>query len=272
MRSGLVLLIATIVLLGVFAWLALRLWKLLMRPGAFFTTVYEWQHALLYVDGRFQGLLPPGRHANVRGLTRRDIYVLRKNEQLETVSSVDVTSSDRFVFRVAATLTYQIVDPRTAHENAYLDKLRLAASAALVNIAAERPLEAFLAERRKLDQDLLSTMSSPISGCEIKAAAIVAVVLPPEVRRMFTDVERAKLEGMAALERARGEHAALRSLANAARMLKGNPELMNLRVLQALSGATGKGHQTIVLGHGALLPVTRNEGRAVQPDEVPDPT
>ena len=85
----------------------------------------------------------------------------------------------------------------------------------------------------------------------------MAVVLPPEVRRLLTEVERAKLEGQASLERARGEQAALRSLANAARMLKGNPELMNLRVLQAMSGTTGRTQPTLVLGQGALLPISR---------------
>jgi len=82
-----------------------------------------------------------------------------------------------------------------------------------------------------------------------------SVTLPPEIRRLFTEVERAKLEGLATLERARGEHAALRSLANAARMLKGNPELMNLRLLQALAAANGKRPPTLVLGQGSLLPI-----------------
>jgi len=52
-----------------------------------------------------------------------------------------------------------------------------------------------------------------------------------EIRRIATDAARAKLEAAASLERARGEQAALRALNNAARLLKGNPELMNLRPL-----------------------------------------
>ena len=61
---------------------------------------------------------------------------------------------------------------------------------------------------------------------------------------------------LAALERARGEHAALRSPANAARLLKDNPDLMNLRLLQAL-GSGGKG-TTLVLGDGALARPDKN--------------
>lgn len=50
---------------------------------------------------------------------------------------------------------------------------------------------------------------------------------------------------LAALEKARGETAALRNLANAARMLEGNPNLMQLRLVQALGEASGS---TLVLG------------------------
>ena len=58
-------------------------------------------------------------------------------------------------------------------------------------------------------------------------------------------MERARREGQATLERAHAEQAALRALANAARMLKNNPELQNLRLIQALSEAKGA---TVVLG------------------------
>ncbi len=268
MRASLVV-FATILLLLGFAWLALRLWQVLMRPGAVFATVYEWQHALLYVDGRFERVLPPGRYPTFSGLRRRDIYTLRRSEQLETIPQVDVTSADKFVFRVSATLTYQIVEPRVAFENAHLEKLRLAASSALVALASERSLDAFLSDRGALNEQLLASIASPVCGCEIKSITVVAVILPPEVRRLLTEVERAKLEGQASLERARGEQAALRSLANAARMLKGNPELMNLRVLQAMSGTSGKARPTLVLGQGALLPIRRDNPHSddrTQPD------
>ncbi|HVJ79323.1 MAG TPA: hypothetical protein VM620_15960, partial [Hyphomicrobium sp.] len=76
-----------------------------------------------------------------------------------------------------------------------------------------------------------------------------------------TETVRAKLEAHASLERARGEQATLRTLNNAARLLKGNPELMNLRVLQALTAANGKAAPTLVLSGGAgILPVQSTIG------------
>lgn len=224
--------------------------------SSIFATVHEWEHGLLYINGRFAHLLPPGRHFNLSFGKRRDIYTLRRHAQFLTTTLLDVTSADKLPFRLSTTVTYEITDPRLAFEVNDLDAhIRLAVTTAMTKLAADHTLEVFLTERASLDERLLAMLSASITGCVIRTATIVSVILPPEIRRLFTEVERAKLEGQASLERARGEHAALRSLANAARMLKGNPELMNLRMLQALSAPNGKRSPTLVLGQGALLPI-----------------
>ena len=245
----------SIVLLLLIAAVALATFRWLRSANGPFVTVFEWEHAIAYRDGRFDRLLPPGRHFDWQP-HRRTVQRLRRTDQLLTTAPIDVTSSDKLVYRIATTLTYRITDPRDAFENSYPEKLHHTAATALVKVASTRTLEGFLTERAQLEAELLAAITSPIAGCEILAATISTVVLPPEVRRLFSEVERARMEGAAALERARGEQASLRSLANSARMLKGNPELMNLRLLQALSEKGGR--STLVLGSNALLPVSGN--------------
>ncbi|HNB24198.1 MAG TPA: hypothetical protein PKZ32_17395, partial [Candidatus Melainabacteria bacterium] len=63
-----------------------------------------------------------------------------------------------------------------------------------------------------------------------------------------------------ALERARGETAALRSLANAAKMLETNPMLLQLRALQTMSENTGS---TLIMNVGQdsqPLPIRKASG------------
>ena len=79
-------------------------------------------------------------------------------------------------------------------------------------------------------------------------------MLPGDLKRIFAQEVAARKEGLAALERARGETAALRNLANAARMIEDNPALMQLRLLQQL-GTTGG--NTVVLGESAVIPVAK---------------
>jgi regulator of protease activity HflC (stomatin/prohibitin superfamily) len=64
-------------------------------------------------------------------------------------------------------------------------------------------------------------------------------MVPATARRAFSQVVKAQKEGQAALERARGETAALRRLANAAKMIEDNPNLLQLRALQSIADSTG---------------------------------
>src|SRR5438552_15698929 len=50
----------------------------------------------------------------------------------------------------------------------------------------------------------------------VQALEVKDVMFPPDLKRAFGEVLKAKQEGQAALERARGESASLRNLANAA--------------------------------------------------------
>ena len=250
---ALVLLLGLLVAAGVFVF---RVW----RSNAAYRIVHDWEYGLLYVDGRFKRVLEAGRH-RVLHIHEHRIVTLLRRPRFEHVSNVDVTSADKLSYRLSAVLAYEILDPRTAHEGEYREHLRLAVSEALVRLAVGRSVEAVLAERASLGETAMTLLAPSICGCKPVTATLTALSLPPELRRLHTEIERARLESQAALERARGEQAALRSLANAARMLKGNPELMNLRLLQTLSTAGGKRGATLVLGRDAF-PATGAEDTA----------
>jgi regulator of protease activity HflC (stomatin/prohibitin superfamily) len=246
-----------LIVFTVVAGIMLGLWgRSRIGHDALAKTVHEWEYGLLYVEGRFQRVLPPGRY--LRLLTTKEIFVLPKWQQFLYVPQVDAISADKLIFRVSATPIYRVEDPRAAQESKYEELLRAAVSGALVNHVASRTLEEFLAERPGLEAALLALIPSPIGGCVVEGVAFTQVTLPPELRRVYSEVQRAKLESLAALERARGEQAALRSLANSARMLKGNPELMNLRVLQALSAPGSRGESMLVMSPTGLVPVPAN--------------
>ena len=89
------------------------------------------------------------------------------------------------------------------------------------------------------------------------------------LKQIFAQVVEARKSSEAALERARGETASLRQLANAARMLEGNPALLTMKTLQAMAN----GKNTIVLGlPGPVLPLDReSQGRRGEP-AGPEPT
>ncbi|WP_125256593.1 SPFH domain-containing protein [Brevundimonas fluminis] len=229
-------------LAALFAWIG---WT-----AAFKTVrVSPWERAAVFLDGGFQRMLAPGRHHVLRG--GRSMYVQRVSmtAQFMSVGPVEAVTAEGFPIRLSAIVLWRIVDAERSLAFPAYQVVQAAVAQALMRFAARHQLEALLAREETLDGSLLEEVKAPADQVAVDQVALGAVVMPPELRRSVTEVERARLEGQAALERARGEQAALRALANAARMLKDNPDLMRLRLLQALSAGKGT---TLVLGEGAL--------------------
>jgi regulator of protease activity HflC (stomatin/prohibitin superfamily) len=130
-------------------------------------------------------------------------------------------------------------------------------------------VEALLTQRLDIGAHLLARVQPEAVklGVSVLALEVKDAMLPNDLKRAFADVLKAKQEGQAALERARGESASLRNLANAARVLEGNPALMNLRLMQSLTAAQKAGN-TLVLGVPGFVPL--KNGKAGSPEHKPE--
>ena len=87
-------------------------------------------------------------------------------------------------------------------------------------------------------------------------------MFPGVLKQTFAQVAEARQERLAALERARGESAAIRTMANAARLMDKSPGLGQLRMLQALSESRGN---TLILN---LAPESVPAGALVKGDNI----
>ena len=116
------------------------------------------------------------------------------------------------------------------------------AQLALRTAVAELAFEALLTSRVAigLRMELLLKPVAAGFGVALAYAAILDIMLPADIRRAYTQSLTAQKEGLAALERARGESASLRSLANAARLMQDHPGLLQLRALQAVEASKSK--------------------------------
>jgi len=97
---------------------------------------------------------------------------------------------------------------------------------------------------------------------ELTSANVKDIMFAGDFKKIFGQIVKAQKEGQAALEKARGETAALRSLANAAKMLEANPMLLQLRALQTMSENTGS---TLIMNVGQelqTLPLQKSSGGA----------
>lgn len=200
-------------------------------------TVFEYQHALRFVRGRFAETLSPGSYWIFSPLT--SVQLLEARPRIITIPGQELLSSDGVAIKVSILLETRITDPKTATLAAasYEQSLYAKAQVALRVAVGEKPIEEILQSRGELSARLQADVEPAAAelGLELQSISIKDIMFPGSLKEAFSQTARAKQEGQAALERARGETAALRNLANAARMFENNPHLFQLRLLQAAS-------------------------------------
>jgi len=219
------------------------------------TTVFEWERGLEYSSGRFVGILVPGVHYRFRpGSWIRRIDV---RPRYAVVPGQEILSSDGVPLKVSLIAHFTITDPVAAvtRVDNYDDALHLQLQKAAREVIGQRPIDDILSMRAELGEAIgerSREMASDV-GIELRDVSVRDAMLSGDLKRTFAQVVQARQEGLAALERARGETAALRNLANAAKAIEGNPALYRLRVLQMLASQPG---HTVVLGgiDGAVAP------------------
>lgn len=178
------------------------------------------------------------------------------------VAGQDVLTADTVSLKLSLLVTYQVANPvKAVHEtqnwhNDLYNLAQLALRAVISGVAAE----ALLHQQLEIGSQLLARVQPEAAriGINILAVEVKDMLFPADLKHAFADVLKAKQETQAALERARGESAILRNLANAARVLEGNPALMNLRLMQSLSAAQNAGN-TLVLGVPGFVPLKNGQ-------------
>lgn len=220
--------------------------------GPYVTTIInEYERALKFVDGRYVALVGPGRHRYFARRTR--LHRVDTRARFEAISGQEVLSSDGVAFKVSLLASYRITDPRASVLET--DNLQEAVHSwlqlALRAVVAGRSSEELIQQREGLSIPLLEAAAGALAklGVELQHVAVRDLTLPGDLKKVFSQVAQARQEGLAALERARGEVAALRSLANTAQLMERHPQLLQLRMLQVIG--EGSGH-TIVLGNSPL--------------------
>ena len=226
--------------------------------------VYEFQGGLRYRKGSFEKVLEPGQYWTFSPATVITLVDMRAT--LLTLVGQEVLTADGVPTKVSVVAEFQVADPASAinQQANYTQSAYLLLQLAVREIVSGSNADALLEGRTEFAQRMM-TLGEPSLrrlGLKLISADLRDLVVSGDIKRSFAQVVKARKEGQAALERARGETAALRSLANAARMIQDNPELLPLRTLQAVTESSGN---TFVIGvPSTVVPMApkANERRA----------
>jgi regulator of protease activity HflC (stomatin/prohibitin superfamily) len=235
-------------------------------------TILEYERGLRYQKGKFQAVLSPGRYWYF--LSSTTIHKIDMRPAYATIAGQEILSSDGVTIKLSLAASYEVVDPNIAINKVqnYQEAIYLELQLALRQIVAGMEIDAVLNSREEMQTKLLEMTTGTIQnfGVKLHSARVKDTMFPGKLKELFAQVINAKKEGLAALERARGESAALRNLANAAKLIEGNPTLLQLRLVQALGQSVGS---SLVLGmspNGQIVPL--KTANVAQQDRTDDET
>ena len=212
--------------------------------------VEAYEKGLKFRDGRFVGVLDPGRH-RVRTLFARE-RIEKIDMRLRTMilQGQEVMTLDKVTIRLSALIQLKVKDPAAAvlKVDNYAAQLYGAVQLALRDYIGSVEFDTLLQEKGRIGAQVLDAVRLDAAGygIDLVDVGIRDLVLPGEMKAILNKVMEARKQAEASMIARREEVAATRSLANTAQLLEKNPVLMRLKELEALEKVVANGGSVVV--------------------------
>jgi regulator of protease activity HflC (stomatin/prohibitin superfamily) len=208
----------------------------------------EYERGVIFQLGRFWKVKGPGLILVIpflQVMVRVDLRV-----RVADVPSQDLISHDNVSVRVNAVLYYRVVDPERSViqvEDFEMATSQLAQTT-LRSVLGRHDLDAMLAEREKLNNDIQKILDEQTDAWGVKVAnvEIKHVDIDESMIRAIARQAEAERERRARVINAEGEYQAAQRLVDAGDILSTRPQAMQLRYLSALHGIANEKTSTIV--------------------------
>jgi regulator of protease activity HflC (stomatin/prohibitin superfamily) len=237
----------------------------LVLPGAEIVEaqVRQFERGLKYVQGRFEGILEPGRYAFWNHPAARvAVQVLDTRVQQLKIEGQELMTRDKVTLRLTLTAEYAPADaPTTVHAVADVkDALYLAVQLAARELVAGMTLDELLESRDHITKHLEAQVipRAETFGVRVHRVGVKDVILPGEMKTLLNKVIEAEKAAAANVILRREDAAATRNMANTAKVIAENPVLMRLKELETMKDIADKIDEIKLVmgaeGLGKLLP------------------
>ena len=197
----------------------------------------EYQRGVIFLLGRFWKVKGPGLIIVIPGLQKMIRLDLRTI--VLDVPTQDVISRDNVSVKVSAVIYFRVVDPEKAViqvENRVEATSQLAQTT-LRSVLGQHELDSMLSERETLNADIQGILDQTTEtwGIKVTNVEIKNVDLDESMIRAVAAQAEAERAKRAKIIHAEGEFQASKTLAEAASILAGQPQALQLRYLQTLT-------------------------------------
>lgn len=207
-------------------------------------TVYEFQKGLLYKKGSFVKLLGAGKYYYLK--TSSTVQVVDTRKTLITLPGQEILTKDNVNVKLTLVSFYEVLDPvKAKHQSEnYVTEFYNLSQIVLRDLVGSVTIDELLEKKGEIDSQLLASVSEQAKalGLTVSTLSVKDIMLPANLKKAFSGILEAQKEAQRQLEKARGEQAVLRNLANSSSMYENNPMLLQARIIQTLS----TGNNTIV--------------------------
>src|SRR3954468_12370546 len=208
----------------------------------------EYERGVVFQLGRFWAVKGPGLILLVplvQQMVRVDLRTV-----VFDVPPQDVITRDNVSVKVNAVIYFRIIDAQKAVIQVanFLLATNLLAQTTLRAVVGKHELDQLLGEREKLNLDIQSILDSQTEAWGIKDSTVEIkdVDLNETMVRAIARQAEAERERRAKVIHAEGEQQAAEKLLEAANILSGRIEAMQLRYLQTLTNIAGDKSSTII--------------------------
>ena len=201
--------------------------------------VREHERGLHYVQGQLVQVLTPGRYALwTHPEAEVTVSVLDMRLQQVALAGQELMTRDKVTLRLTLTVEYAVSDPalvahtvQDARDAIYL-LVQLAAREYVASVTLDELLEGRDAMTRFLEQHTVAKAAR--FGARVERLGVKDVVLPGEMKTLLNRVIEAEKQAVANVILRSEETAAVRSLANNARVMADQPIMLRLKEIEAL--------------------------------------
>lgn len=213
-----------------------------------FNVLQEYERGVLFRLGRFVGVRNAGPQWIIPGIDRLVRVSLR--EIVMDVPAQEVITRDNITVRVNAVLYFRVLRPERAViqvEN-YLYGTSQIAQTTLRSVCGQAELDDLLTERERINVRLTEIIDAQTDpwGVKVRAVEMKEIDLPESMQRAMARQAEAERERRAKQLHAEGELQASQKLAEAARILAGDPISLQLRYLQTLVEVAAENNSTTI--------------------------
>lgn len=203
--------------------------------------VFEGHRAILFRSGVAHGVTGPGVVWYCPWRTSLTVFDVRP--VIRALAGQEIPTLDGVSVRLTMTMEYAVTNPLRAIQGSsdYAASIYNHVQLGLREEIGALAIDDVLAQKGAL-AERIQVRVAPYAeelGLHLIRVSVKDIVFPGTLRRVMAQVVEARKGAEAAVERARGETAALRNLANAAKLAQDHPALLPLRFVEALGQGGG---------------------------------